>query len=208
MTSLGAALVASVVIVSSAGAADFVSNGSFNAPSGGSVHTTYFADGDFGGWVVTDGSVDLVGGEWQAPKPGEGSVDLDGYDAGTISQALSLTPGRRYRLDFSLSGNPGGGDGVKIVKVTVGDLAQSFAFRTRYNSASDMRWAAFSLGFTAGPTNTLTFASQSAPRSVFGPVIGAVSIAAVPEPASWAMMIAGFGMVGGALRGRRRSAVA
>lgn len=29
-------------------------------------------------------------------------------------------------------------------------------------------------------------------------------LAAVPEPASWAMMIAGFGMVGGALRTRRR----
>lgn len=30
---------------------------------------------------------------------------------------------------------------------------------------------------------------------------------AVPEPASWALMLAGFGLVGGALRGRRRSAV-
>ena len=28
-----------------------------------------------------------------------------------------------------------------------------------------------------------------------------------PEPASWAMMVGGFGLVGGALRGRRRTAV-
>ncbi|WP_414900967.1 FxDxF family PEP-CTERM protein [Sphingomonas flavalba] len=28
--------------------------------------------------------------------------------------------------------------------------------------------------------------------------------AAVPEPAAWALMIAGFGLVGGAMRGRRR----
>lgn len=33
---------------------------------------------------------------------------------------------------------------------------------------------------------------------------GSVS-GAVPEPASWALMIAGFGMVGGALRGRRQT---
>ena len=33
-------------------------------------------------------------------------------------------------------------------------------------------------------------------------------IAGVPEPATWAMMIMGFGMVGGALRHRRRSATA
>lgn len=31
--------------------------------------------------------------------------------------------------------------------------------------------------------------------------------AAVPEPATWAMMVAGFGLVGGALRGRRRTKV-
>jgi hypothetical protein len=31
---------------------------------------------------------------------------------------------------------------------------------------------------------------------------------AFPEPASWAMMVGGFGFVGGAMRGRRRTAVA
>ena len=31
---------------------------------------------------------------------------------------------------------------------------------------------------------------------------------AVPEPASWALMLGGFGMVGGAMRARRRTAVA
>jgi len=28
-----------------------------------------------------------------------------------------------------------------------------------------------------------------------------------PEPASWAMMLGGFGMIGGALRARRKSAI-
>lgn len=31
--------------------------------------------------------------------------------------------------------------------------------------------------------------------------------AAVPEPASWAMMLGGFGVIGGAMRSRRKSAV-
>ena len=34
--------------------------------------------------------------------------------------------------------------------------------------------------------------------------ISAANVGAVPEPASWALMIAGFGMVGGTLRGRRK----
>jgi len=29
----------------------------------------------------------------------------------------------------------------------------------------------------------------------------------VPEPASWAMMLGGFGLVGGAMRSRRKAAV-
>ncbi len=34
-----------------------------------------------------------------------------------------------------------------------------------------------------------------------------VTTAAVPEPASWALMLGGFGAIGGALRSRRKSAV-
>lgn len=37
---------------------------------------------------------------------------------------------------------------------------------------------------------------------------GGVAVAAVPEPASWALMIVGFGMVGAAMRSRRRVSVA
>lgn len=36
---------------------------------------------------------------------------------------------------------------------------------------------------------------------------GQLEIAAVPEPATWALMIIGFGMIGGALRTRRRTVV-
>ena len=37
----------------------------------------------------------------------------------------------------------------------------------------------------------------------FGTFIGIIGVAGVPEPANWAMMIAGFGLVGGAIRRRR-----
>ena len=36
---------------------------------------------------------------------------------------------------------------------------------------------------------------------------GTFAPAAVPEPASWALMLGGFGMVGGAMRARRKTAV-
>ncbi|MFA5989549.1 MAG: PEPxxWA-CTERM sorting domain-containing protein [Sphingomonas sp.] len=37
-------------------------------------------------------------------------------------------------------------------------------------------------------------------------VANTFSLSAVPEPATWAMMIGGFGLVGGAMRNRRRAA--
>ncbi len=36
------------------------------------------------------------------------------------------------------------------------------------------------------------------------PVTFSISQAGVPEPASWAMLVGGFGLIGGTLRGRRR----
>ena len=42
----------------------------------------------------------------------------------------------------------------------------------------------------------------------YGLRYGGVALAAVPEPASWALMLVGFGALGGALRGRRTSAKA
>jgi hypothetical protein len=65
--------------------------------------------------------------------------------------------------------------------------------------------------FLLGTSSRLTFTSTT---SVFGLVNDSfssnndgaftVSVAAVPEPATWGMMILGFGMVGGAMRSARR----
>ena len=49
--------------------------------------------------------------------------------------------------------------------------------------------------------------SQSLNYSVAGVHLGTVDVGGVPEPASWALMIGGFGMAGAALR-RRRQALA
>jgi len=58
-----------------------------------------------------------------------------------------------------------------------------------------------------GPT-TLSFTSGDS-GTPFGAVIGGVSVAAVPEPASWAMLLMGIGMIGGGLRAvRRKNAIA
>jgi hypothetical protein len=68
-----------------------------------------------------------------------------------------------------------------------------------------MGWEQFFYSFTATNAATvLTFASGE--QNAFGPALDNVAIsAAVPEPATWAMLIAGFAGIGGSMR-RRRSA--
>jgi len=58
-----------------------------------------------------------------------------------------------------------------------------------------------------GSDATLTFTSLNEPsNNPYGPVIGDVSISAIPEPSTWAMMIMGFLGVG-FVAYRRRSGV-
>lgn len=71
--------------------------------------------------------------------------------------------------------------------------------------------------FNAGPATNIAFFHQdgvAADRyringngtvSAFGPATSSlITVTAVPEPATWAMMLVGFGLVGGAARYRRR----
>ncbi len=72
----------------------------------------------------------------------------------------------------------------------------------------------FSLTFTpTGASTTVTFTSlaNEGPGNEFYGIDTVVANATpaatsnVPEPASWALMLGGFGIVGGAMRGRRRA---
>ena len=69
---------------------------------------------------------------------------------------------------------------------------------------------AFGLG--AGATiNSLRLAFVASGTVASTSLVGALNsrgFGGVPEPATWAMMITGFGLVGGVLRSRRRSSLA
>lgn len=66
-------------------------------------------------------------------------------------------------------------------------------------------FTSYGISFVAGNAGTLTAFIATASTDNVGPVLDnfSLSIGAVPEPASWAMMITGFGLVGVAARSRR-----
>ena len=70
-------------------------------------------------------------------------------------------------------------------------------------------WINFTGLNLTGSSHTLELRQYAGMWQFVGEVTFDGSVTAgVPEPASWALMIAGFGMVGGALRSRRRTSVA
>jgi choice-of-anchor C domain-containing protein len=184
-------------------AVNFVSDGDFTSPSGGASYATY-TSGSMGPWTVGGGGVDLIGGYWQAPAGTGGSVDLDGNAPGSISQGLSLTSGT-YLLSFYLSGNPDGMPPLKSLDVTLGSGAPTlFTYTTGTNTHTDMQYVLETYEFKANGATSLTFASADS-GTPYGPVIGDVIVSAVPEPATWSMLIFGIGAIGTMLRlGRRR----
>jgi choice-of-anchor C domain-containing protein len=176
-------------------------NNGFNADPVPGTYQTIYDGGALGPWTV-GGSVDWIGAYWQ-PAEGDGSVDMSGDYAGSLSTVLNTIAGHDYTLSFYLAGNPDGGNSTKTLNVKVGGLNQDFTFSTVGHSEGSMGWLLETVNFVAAGNDKLTFTSGEG--NAYGPALdGAmVSSAAVPEPASCALVLTGLaGMI--ALIRRRR----
>lgn len=189
-----------------------VLNGSFESPvvNGGFETKTGSGIDD---WVI-GGTVDHIDGYWQAAD-GVQSVDLNGTTLGSLSQDLALAPSSGYVLSFFLAENPDGPPDPKTLNVSISDttlLPQSVSTAGITSTHANMNWTQFLFPFTTGVSglHTLTFASTSQAASVagclsgacWGPALDAVTIM-IPEPETYAMMLAGLGLLGFAARRRR-----
>lgn len=124
-----------------------------------------------------------------------------------ISQVLPTLTGQTYKLTFGF--NPGAGedqfagydyvrlqvewDGVVIDDLGGGPLGWTDHTITGLVASSD--------------ATSLTFRGYAAVMSGIDNVSVTESSAAIPEPASWALMITGFGLAGAVLRQRRTTTV-
>lgn len=208
MKTLYLGLIAALAIPSAGYAATFI-NGDFElgVDPGAQLATLAAGSTAITGWTVTGGPIDYISGYWEAGS-GSRSLDLSALTAGGISQTFDTIAGQTYSVDFLLAGNPVGGAGTKTVSVAAtGNAALEYGFNTAGTSTGDMGWISQIYTFTAASdSTTLSFASLN--DNPYGPALDnvAVSITAVPEPAVWAMMVGGLGLVGMQMR-RRRTAV-
>ena len=197
----------------------------FDADNGGATALNY---GGFANWNVIGGTVDIVkGGDYGIACAGS-CVDLDGStsQSGTIEtkQAFGFTSGNLLDISFDVTGNQRGGAADSLFGVLVFDAPTTLHNVTFMGqSLGDFAGSSytFNLGaiasnypqtnamFSATAGNGGSFRLQFGTNGVgdnVGPILDNVSVgisSAVPEPATWAMMIAGFGLVGSAMRRRQ-----
>ena len=193
--------------VTSAHADNLIVNGSFeNGTFYGGIGTSYNAV-SAGGTVVTGWVAGTNGFDWhQAVEfypayDGRRMVDLTrGSLDGAISQTFSTVEGTDYALSFAVTAPALYFNSATLV-VNVGSASKSYLVPR--SSESNLSWTVETFNFKADSSSTtLTFSGPSA-NGYWGPVIDSVSVTAVPEPETYAMMLAGLGFLG--VIGRRKT---
>jgi PEP-CTERM motif len=159
-----------------------------------------------GGWTVSDGAVDLIGATGFFDfYPGNGRfVDLDGSsgNAGVFSKTLNLTAGVSYSASFVLAGSTRGD--TNVVEVDFGTSAASYTLPSGAPFA-----VAAPVQFTpvVSGSYTLSFANQGGDN--LGAILDNVAVesigAPIPEPGTYALMLAGLVAVGAVARRRQAS---
>jgi hypothetical protein len=84
---------------------NLIDNGDFEDSDAGAMYARHDKEEPPPGWTVKRGTVDVIGGWWQAAH-GKQSLDLNGLEPGAISQEVATEPGKTYVLSFWMAGNP------------------------------------------------------------------------------------------------------
>lgn len=201
-----------LALSASAPAANLLVNGSFEtAPNGNSILPGGSAA--IPGWTTTNEGVEwFTAAPFGGPaKDGTSVVDLawyvsSGTPGGGIKQSFATVIGASYTLSFyGTTANSYGRDGTGLIDLLItGNGDSQFAVKHLAPTWTLNDWQLFTKSFVAtAATTTVEFQNRQNAYQHFA-LIDAVSVGqnAVPEPASWALMIGGLALVGGVLRKR------
>lgn len=203
----------------SVGASELVTNGDFSAGNTGFDTTYSFHAYDAAkGTYNIDINASTLCGCWANladHTTGTGKyMIVDGATSGAdfFDETVAVVANTNYTLSYwaaQLGGGPQATFAALVNGTQVSDI---------FTPASDAIWHQFSYTFNSGSATTLTLGlrdlAQGTQYNDFG--IDDVSLAgaapggvgAVPEPATWALLLSGFAMTGVAVRRRARSTIA
>lgn len=227
----GAAIACAFALASPASAAtNLIINGGFEAtpnPNAGS-YLQYFGTQSFAGWSVTGNDILLIDRRYTEDgtlvfNTQEANVAADltgagntGAADGLVQNVLTTVAGQRYLLEFFVGNaslnTPYGNthySQASTVRLSVNGGPDQFFTNADTDGVAPgvgaINYQKFSYGFTATGATTIGFFNGTTGDNYAG--LDDVSLTAVPEPATWAMMILGFFGMGSMVR-RRRAAIA
>src|ERR1035437_9663465 len=123
-------------------------------------------------------------------------LELNANRLGEISQFLDTIAGQYYRLTFGYSGRSDSGYGNdSMADVYWGGVKVN---PTILDEAPNSGWQTFNYTLTAtGNSTELRFVSLGpTSRSSYGSLLDGISVNAIPEPETFALMLAGLGLLG------------
>src|SRR3954471_13029187 len=96
------------------------------------------------GWVVTRGQIDVTqqnGNEWKAAD-GKRALDLHGSPGfGGVEQTIATKPGKKYKVTFQMSGNPGVPEHKKAqLGVRAAGNTREFEITMEGRTYEDLKW--------------------------------------------------------------------
>lgn len=152
----------------------------------------------------------LVAGAFSAPASATAVVDTTGWDATYGGTSITLAGASSAQYTYSLEDwsfpfyttktTLNGNDGA-TVSPPGGSSYNSFVFT---NGLSGPEPGDYGLQFSANGTQYVGTATVDETGNHISEIT--YDVASVPEPATWAMMVLGLGLAGGAMRRSRRQA--
>lgn len=205
---IAVAAIAALTVTSAANAAVIVSASPNNTPLPSGQTLIYDFDGlsvagynlSYSGAVGVFDGADGLHPDLAAPPPGV----TNNYLAVQTGGAATLTSLSGLSALSAYIGSPDWYNSIRFIGLNGFDVTLS---------GSDLAGGAFNGDQSIGRRMTYSFGNDVVTQVVFGSggnsfELDNIAVSAVPEPGVWAMMIAGFGMMGSVLRGRRQPALA
>lgn len=210
--------VAAIALMStfSAFAGNLVTCGSFECEQVPDGDYGYYTGTSFYGWTVTSGdSIELRNDIVGKAQDGYMFVELDSRANSGMSQTIDTVVGQAYQVSFYASSRPqsdlynGNSFAGNIVPASSNGLTMTFgtatvSVDTTANPTTGNIWTLYTTTFTATSTQTTLNFQATGTSDSYGTSLDNVSVTAVPEPATYAMMAAGMLMLGALARRRQR----